>query len=612
MELPDRLDATWLSHHLKPTHPRLLVDEDTFESIRALSLEDENLQTWLTDLRAEADAAIMVPPAVRVMEGRRMLSVSRQALQRLLALSFVYRLDGNERHLDRAKEELNAVLAFDDWNPSHYLDTAEMSLAVCLADDWLNDALPDQLRHEIRTTLWAHVINPAIGPEAPDWWWLDAANNWNSICWNGLALAALTIAEDRPEAAAAVLNNIRRYNPAALATYAPDGVYPEGPSYWNFGTSHQVMLLDALESALGTDLGLTLIEPGFAGSDRFLIHATAPSGKTFNFADADPKARRRNEPALEWFAWRFGRRYDTIATQPLSTELVTSKASIRFETLRPIWYTKAISTTPRDLTTEPPPLAWHGQGPQPVAMFRSSWADPDAAYLGTKGGRASVNHGHMDAGGFVFEAMGVRWAHDLGRQDYHGLEEQGFDGLFDREQDSPRWSLFRMGPFSHNTITLNGQLHDVDATGRLIAFEANANFGEATYDLSEVLPEADGWFRGFRFDHAGAIRVADRLSGLAPGTKVRWAMLTQAEIMLASDGRSATLTDSDESIHVEAEAPDGFRFRSAPAENDPPFPFDEPNPDFTLLVLEGETTEATPLALEVSLFWDLAIGSAGE
>ncbi|MEM8782039.1 MAG: heparinase II/III family protein [Planctomycetota bacterium] len=602
---PDVIDVGWLEAHRKADAPRLFVDQNTFAAVRKLEAHDAALAAWLTDLRREADAILDRPPVTRVVEGRRMLRVARTAAQRLLTLSLIFRLDGDPRHRDRAIKELRAVLAFDDWNPSHFLDTAELAVGVAVAQDWFHDDLPNDLRQEIRRVLFTHVLEPVIGPDAPSWWWRDAPNNWNSICWNGVAVAALTLAKDHPEAAAAALTAVRRHNPRALATYAPDGVYPEGPSYWNFGTTHQVMLIDALQTALGTDIGLTSIEPGFMETDRFLVHATAPSGRTFNFADADPQARRRNEPTLEWFAWAFGRRYDTIAARPLPPELVSSRASVRFEPLRVVWYARHATAPNQSAQPEALPLAWHGRGPQPVAMFRSSWTDPDAAYLGTKGGRASVNHGQMDAGGFVFEALGVRWAHDLGRQDYHDLESQRFERLFDRDQTGPRWSLFRMGPFSHNTLTVDGRLHDVRGTGRLVDVRTGPAYGEATYDLSDVLLEDGAWFRGFRLDHAGAVTVADRLSGLRPRARVRWAMLTRADIAIADDARSAALTQDGRRLRVEIRGPEGFRFRVAPARQEPPFPFDEPNPGFALLLLEGEADVTGSLTIRVGLYWDL-------
>ena len=65
---------------------------------------------------------------------------------------------------------------------------------------------------------------------------------------------------------------------------------------------------------------------------------------------------------------------------------------------------------------------WVGQGKNPVALMRTSWTNPDAIYVGLKGGSPSVSHGHMDVGSFVMDANGERWSMDLGMQEYESLE----------------------------------------------------------------------------------------------------------------------------------------------------------------------------------------------
>ena len=54
--------------------------------------------------------------------------------------------------------------------------------------------------------------------------------------------------------------------------YAPDGGWAEGPGYWTYATHYTVCLLAALQTALGTDHGLSQT-PGFdkAGDFRFYV-----------------------------------------------------------------------------------------------------------------------------------------------------------------------------------------------------------------------------------------------------------------------------------------------------------------------------------------------------
>src|SRR5690606_18840922 len=91
--------------------------------------------------RAAGDALLEKPTVTYNKTGRRLLSVSREALLRITRLSMLYRLTDDARYRDRARDEMLAVCAFDDWNPSHYLDTAEMAMAVAIGYDWLYDGL---------------------------------------------------------------------------------------------------------------------------------------------------------------------------------------------------------------------------------------------------------------------------------------------------------------------------------------------------------------------------------------------------------------------------------------------------------------------------------------
>ena len=51
--------------------------------------------------------------------------------------------------------------------------------------------------------------------------------------------------------------------------------------------------------------------------------------------------------------------------------------------------------------------------------MRSSWEDPLATWCGVKAGFDKVPHGHIDLGNFEFETDGIRWAIDLGKDDYN-------------------------------------------------------------------------------------------------------------------------------------------------------------------------------------------------
>jgi hypothetical protein len=222
--------------------------------------------------------------------------------------------------------------------------------------------------------------------------------------------------EDEPDLAQKLVHRAVNGVQVVMEEYEPDGAYPEGPGYWVYGTSYNVILLAALESVLGTDFGLSGAN-GFARSAGYYLHVTGPTGLYFNYPDSGSKgsflptvfwfADRYNQPSLAWHQHRLWE--DAAKRRP--SDLVRS----RFSPLLLAWC-DGKSTVPAE-------LAWRGRGSNAVAMFRNSWTDPDAVYLAIKGGSPGVSHGHMDVGTFVLDADGVRWA--VGWSPYHRLSPAG-------------------------------------------------------------------------------------------------------------------------------------------------------------------------------------------
>lgn len=102
-------------------------------------------------------------------------------------------------------------------------------------------------------------------------------HNWNLVCNGGLIVGALAVAETDPDVAKIIITGAVKSLPLALKSYGPDGAWPEGPAYWNYGTEHVVYGLAALESALGTDFGLSEMK-GLSETGLFPIIVTGPTG----------------------------------------------------------------------------------------------------------------------------------------------------------------------------------------------------------------------------------------------------------------------------------------------------------------------------------------------
>ena len=579
---------------LRPEHPRLLATSADWTRLSARLAAEPDLAAYHAALLADAERLLTAKPSTYQKTGRRLLSVSRTLVQRVLLLAYAARTTDDDRYVRRAETEMLAATAFPDWNPSHFLDVGEATAALALGYDWLFERLTPDARATIRAALVKHGLQPGLAVIATGKGWPKAKNNWNQVCLGGLTLGALALADDEPELAAQLLAATRANIVHGLAPYAPDGVYPEGPSYWAYGTSYQVLLNAALESALGTDWNLAAV-PGFLASAGAYLQTTAPSGRAFNFADGGETVGF--EPAVFWFArklsnpglLRFER--DRLATSP---NLGVAIRGNRFAPLAALWWPPA-GTADAAPTL---PILWTGQGENPITVARSSWTDPRAFYLALKGGAAELNHAHMDAGSFVLEADGVRWAIDLGAQSYESLESKGVD-LWNRRQNSHRWAVYRLNNFSHNTLTIDRLLHRVDGHAKLRGFNAATPDTPATVDLTPVFAgQANHVERHFEILPGHQTLITDHLRGLAPGVSVRWQMATRADVSL--DGNRATLTQEGRTFTITALAPDAVSLQvepAAPPAND----FNVKNPGVSLVYFTATAPADGTLELRVNL-----------
>jgi len=569
---------------LKPSHPRILIEATHWAGIKAQAETDPLLAQYIAQLLLEADQLLEEPPLERRKQGRRLLSVSREALRRISIWSAARHLKDDSKYAERAEKEMRRLVQFSDWNPSHFLDVAEMTAALAIGYDWLYNDLDAEARKTIRNGIVRLGLEAGAKAIRNDAWWASRDINWNQVCLGGLTMGALAVADEAPELAREILAAARAGIPNGLSVYAPDGVYPEGPGYWSYGTVYQCMMIDALRSALGTSWAMEKT-PGFLQSARTQVQLTGPTGRFFNFADG------REGPSLQVALFWFAREMNEPQLLRRQTDLLKNRLNEQPSkgpgVLPLLWWHDGMATS------APPslPLAWQGDGENPVAVFRSSWTDPDALYLACKGGSADLSHAHMDAGSFVLEASGVRWAVDLGHQSYYDLESKGIH-LWDNDQDGNRWDVFRLNNRSHNTLTINDKLHRVNGVAEFTHFDRTG----AELDLSDVFRgQAEKVRRRFEVSGRNA-SITDHLQGLKPGAKVRWTMATRADVVI--DGKRATLRQDGKRLHLSLAPHSNGQLKVIPAEP-PDDGFNAPNPGTSLLIVDTLAPESGTIRIQL-------------
>ena len=531
-------------------HPRLFAHAAAFRQAAAATTPAH--REARDRLTAQARLLQPLAPLTRKLDGRRLLGISRAALLRIGTLGAVYRLDGDAAAGQAAKTNLLAVVRFTDWNPSHFLDVAEMTLAVSLGYDWCYDLLTDAERLEVRTAIISKGLEPSFAK--PDGFWIKGTNNWSQVCHGGLLAGALAIHEHAPALARQVVERAVTNLPRSMdAMFDPSGNYPEGPMYWSYGTHYNLVAIEALRSVLGSDFGLG-DHVGLRASGLFVAHTHGATGQPFCYGDCSTTAPAWTDvvTAQAWLA-RENRTASLLPRQPALTWKPSTETSQRFLPFLPLWLKE------QDVAAQPLPLDYRGTGLRHIATFRSAWNDPQATYLGVTGGSPGDNHAHQDTGSFVFESGGIRWADDLGMHTYNPLEQGGVD-LWNMAQDSSRWQVLRLSQAVHNVLVLPGGTQQVKGRGLITDFKADATTPGCTVDLTSIYRgQAGSVTRTLRLPGRKALEVEDRVLRVTQAGTVRWQLVTRAQVTPHADQRHLRLTQDGRSLEVTVEEPAAVR-----------------------------------------------------
>lgn len=572
-------------------HPRILFFKED-EKAFIQSLNGDKLSKQVHDaILKEADNIIALAPIQRIQIGRRLLDKSREAIRRIFQLSYAYRTTKDKKYFQRAENELLTIAAFSDWNPTHFLDVAEMTMAMGIGYDWLYPELSDASKAKIKEAILKKGLEPSLDSKYNSW--LKVEHNWNQVCNAGMTYGAMAIYEDAPELSIQIINRALESVRIPMKDYGPDGIYPEGYGYWGYGTSFNVMFISAIEKLFQSDFGLSQA-PGFLQTASFLEHMTGPTGKPFNYSDAGNEggfhpaafwiANRANDPSTLWMEKSF-----------LNRKGITDRTDDRLLPALLFWKGKINM----DKIPAPKNLMFIGNGKNPIAMMRTSWTDSNAIYVATKGGSANINHAHMDIGSFIMDANGVRWAMDFGMQNYESLESKGVK-LFGRTQDAERWNVFRLNNFVHNTLTVDSQLQRVNGFAPMIATGSQPDNMFATYDLTTVYDQQlAAAKRTISIVQQHKVVIKDELATLNKSTKIRWTMLTPADVSIVNN-KEIQLTKDGKTLRLRVDAPNGS-LQLKTWSTVPPRDYDAPNPGTILvgyeLTLPANTKTTTTVTL---------------
>ncbi len=547
---------------------RVILTDDVVERVETLRTTDAAIASDYKALLAAAEAYLDRPTIVEALRTNEtnlqngLVGFDQKPVERLTTLGMAWRLTRDKRYADRTKLELLQLADLETWHPEHFLGLSRVTLAVALGYSWIGETLDENEHSAIRSALINKALNEANriyeldkvyfdkGWVVPQRWvhptpvpttlpdgtataditWPVASFNWNIICNTGMIVAALAVSEAEPELATQIIESAQTSLRNGFAMFAPDGAWPEGPMYGALSARDAAIAITSLETVLGHDFDLSKTD-GIANFGDYLTHATGPTGMLFNYGDSDTNT---DLVALTWLASHFNR-------SDYNLRVAGSKPSSHIA-LDLIWRQ---NSKPKPVDGRQHSFWFGGLG---LVTMRTAWDDRQATYVGFKAGPLRSHHNNLDAGTFVLEADGVRWAVDLGIGNYH------LPGYF----TDKRFDYYRTATIGQNTLTFSSANQQTTGRAQIEEFGQFPDFTFAIADLSEPYAQPVGAVRrGIALIEGKTVLVQDEIKG-GHSEPVSWTMHTDAQIHV--DGQTAILRKDGKELLARILSPTEGRF----------------------------------------------------
>ena len=475
-----------------------------------------------------------LPPISPIFEADRpvLLPTSRELIDRVLHLGLAAILTGSNQYTSRAIDELLAVAQFDDWNPSHFLDTAEMATGVAIGLSWYSPLMSGKEQGILVDALINKAALNAISQFQSGVFWTGAEHNWNVVCCGAMIITALIVAKSEPEISEKLLELATQGIVHGLKAFGEDGDYVEGPAYWEYALRYAALTFAAMQQ-FGMEAD---IPPGVTNSWRYCLDIITGSGECFNYADNPPILER--SPVLGWIALQQNHPDAGLAQRTMPG---------RLHPFDLIWLSSPPEKQTIDGSSVPGKIVDYCLTGATVQRGKLDGKD---FYLGIKHGRNDVNHAHLDLGSFVLELEDQRFVCDLGRDDY------ALPGYFDKSQ---RFKYLRTNTFGHGTLVLNGRNQSICAHGDLV--DTGMRLKESSTTIAINDPDASlDHARKFLVENSG-IWIIDKLrrkNGYNETSDFIWQIYTRGTVSYKAD--LATVIIGKYAMHFKICPQSGFHW----------------------------------------------------
>lgn len=513
-------------------HPRLFVRPEDLPALRQRTTGDLR-EPWEA-LVARCEKLCAKPPStaeppkypagtVRGSEdwraiwwGNRKLTIA--VLESSAQLAFAWRVGGDERYAEQARELLMAAATWDPKGATgyRYNDEAGMPYAYHFSRTYtfLHDFLSEGERGACR------AVMAARGREmyehlSPRHLWKPYSSHSNRA-WHFLGEVGIAFLGE-VEGAEDWLDFAMRVFGAAYPVWSDsDGGWHEGLAYWRSYLGRFTWWADVMRSAVGVDAYQV---PFFSRVGDFALYVQPPGTRGGGFGDLCGRlessgnvelvrlfARQARNPHWQWYAEAHGPakvEADYIAFLRSASQAVEARSPTGLPSSK-LFEGTGVAVLNRTL---------EGAADNVQLIFKSS-------PFGTQ------SHGYEAQNSFLLYAFGERLAIRSGRRDSYGSEHH------------KRWMWSTR---STNSITVSGgkgQLpRSAEATGRIVEFYSDADFDYVEGEASAAYGgRVERFTRSVLFAKPDTILIYDRLRTPAPET-FEWWLHAEHEMAPLEDGR---------------------------------------------------------------------------
>jgi hypothetical protein len=139
------------------------------------------------------------------------------------------------------------------------------------------------------------------------------------------------------------------------------------------------------------------------------------------------------------------------------------------------------------------------------------------------------------------------------------------------KQNSPRWDVFRYNNKAHNTLIFDDSLQRVDGMSLITHYSKTPQFMNAVIDLKDIYKgQVSRSDRGIAIVHQSYVVIRDEIIPASVPVKVRWNMLTAANVQIISNNK-AVLTKNGKQLILEVQEPSDIVLKTWSTDSSKPY-----------------------------------------